>query len=46
MPIFELIVSSDGKSATLYMPLVDRSFSFYDSYGTVTLLVYDFLNLI
>jgi len=41
--MFKIILSRDHKTATLYYPLTGQALKFYDSYGTVMLMVEDFL---
>jgi hypothetical protein len=41
--VIEVVVSQDRKDATLYMPLIDKSFGLYHSEGKVLDLVIFFL---
>lgn len=43
MKNFKIVLSQDRHSAALYLPRIDKTLRFYDSYGDVMVLIEDFL---
>ena len=43
MKNFEIQISRDNKTATIYFPRLNKSVRFYDSYGQVMILIEEFL---